>query len=401
MKILRAWKTELGLNNKQRTACARHAGAARWAYNWGLSRKMEAYKASEKVPSAIDLHKELNQLKKGELGWMYEVSKCAPQEALRNLDMAYQHFFRRVKAGTKGKKAGFPRFKSKKNGLGGFRLTGAIHIYANAIQLPRLGRLRLQEVGYLPEGAKVLNATVSEKGGRWYVSVQVEVEIPEPARTKKPVAGVDLGIAGLATISDGTIAENPRALKRNLVKLKRLQRSVSRKQKGSQNRKKAVKKLARLHQHIANIRKNTLHALTTHLTKTKSVVVIEDLNVSGMVKNHKLAQAIADVGFYEFRRQLEYKGTWYGCEVVVVNRFFPSSKTCSNCGQIKDAMPLSERVFRCDCGTEIDRDLNAAINLVNWYTASSAEIYACGDRVRPDFQAVVGEAGTKQQPAIV
>src|SRR5664280_2292057 len=160
MIVLRAYKTELDLNQVQRTACLRHAGAARWAYNWGLARKVEAYRNGEKVPTAIDLHRELNALKKGELSWMYEVSKCAPQEALRNLDQAYAHFFRRVKERKAGRKiqAGFPKFKSTKNGLGSFRLIGAIHIFDHAIQLPRLGRFRLKECGYIPiEGAHILN----------------------------------------------------------------------------------------------------------------------------------------------------------------------------------------------------------------------------------------------------
>jgi putative transposase len=227
MKILRAYKTELDLNNIQKTACARHAGAARWAYNWGLGRKLEAYQKGEKVPSAIDLHRELNVLKQGELSWMYAVSKCAPQEALRNLDQAYAHFFRRVKEKKAGRKiqAGFPKFKSKKHGLGGFRLTGAIHIFDKAIQLPRLGRLRLKEGGYLPvEGVHILSATVSERAGAWFVSVQVEMDIPDPKATYKPVVGVDLGILALATFSDGTRIENPHALKRDLGKIKRLQR---------------------------------------------------------------------------------------------------------------------------------------------------------------------------------
>jgi putative transposase len=196
MMILRAFKTELDLNNVQKTACARHAGAARWAYNWGLARKIESYQKGEKVPTAIDLHRELNVLKRGELAWMYEVSKCAPQEALRNLDQAYAHFFRRVKEKKAGKKiqAGFPRFKSKKNGVGSFRLTGAIHVYESAIQLPRLGVLRLKECGYLPvEGVHIMNATVSERAGRWFVSVQVEMSQPEPLVTAKPVAGVGSG----------------------------------------------------------------------------------------------------------------------------------------------------------------------------------------------------------------
>jgi len=366
MNVLRAFKTELDLNNKQKTACVRHAGAARFAYNWGLERKKAAYASGEKTPSAIDLHRELNALKKMELVWMYEVSKCAPQEALRDLDQAFAHFFRRVKEKKSGKhvKVGFPRFKSKKNGLGSFRLTGVIHVFDKAIQLPRLGLLRLKERGYLPvSGVHILSATVSEKAGRWFVSLQVEMEIPDPVVEKKPGAGVDLGIHRMAQVSDGMYFENPRALKRALKKIKRLQRVVSRRQKGSANRQKAVRQLAKAYFWVANIRKEALHQATTLLTKTKSAIVLEDLNVSGMLKNHHLAQAIADVGMYEFRRQLQYKGAWYGCEVFLADRFFPSTKRCSQCGNEKE-LSLAERVYSCEvCGQVIDRDLNAAINL--------------------------------------
>jgi len=382
VNIQRGFKTELDLNNVQKTWCARHAGAARYAYNWGLARKQTAYQAGEKTPSAIDLHKELNQLKKGELGWMYDVSKCAPQEALRNLDNAFGHFFRRAKAKKAGHltgKVGYPRFKSKKHGLGSFRLTGSIRVFERHIQLPRLGKLRLKERGYLPtSGAKILSATVSEHAGRWFVSVQVEMDIPDPLLTSKPSAGVDLGIKALATVSDGTVIPNPAALKRNLRQVKRLQRTVSRRVKGSANRRKAVRKLARAHLRVAHLRQNALHQATTPLAKTKSVIVVEDLNVSGMLKNHKLARAIADVGFGEFRRQLEYKGAWYGCQVMVADRFFPSSKTCSHCQHVKAELALRERVFRCEaCGFVCDRDVNAALNLAQWAkqetTASSAE----------------------------
>jgi putative transposase len=394
----------LDLNNAQKTACAGHAGAARWAYNWGLARKIEAYQAGQKVPTAIDLHRELNALKKTELAWMYEVSKCAPQEALRNLDQAFAHFFRRVQEKRAGKKiqVGFPRFKSKKNGLGNFRLAGAIHVFEDAIQLPRLGCLRLKERGYLPvDGVNVFSATVSERAGRWFVSVQVEIEMPEPETAEKPAAGVDLGILALATFSDGTRVENPRALKRNLRKIKRLQRSVSRRQKGSANRRKAIAKLAKAHLRVANIRKDTLHQATSLLAKTKSAVVLEDLNVSGMMKNHHLAQAIADVGFHEFRRQLSYKGEWYGCEVQVADRFYPSSKRCSRCGNIKAGLDLSERLYECEvCGLIIDRDLNAAFNLEHWPTASSAERHACGEGVRPGRPAVLVEAGTEPRSTL-
>jgi len=406
MKILCAYKTELDLNNVQKTACARHAGAARWAYNWGLARKVAAYQKGEKVPTAIDLHRELNGLKKGELAWMYEVSKCAPQEALRNLDQAYAHFFRRVKEQKAGRKiqAGFPKFKSKKNGLGSFRMTGAIHIFESAIQLPRLGVLRLKEHGYLPvQGVHILSATVSERAGRWCVSVQVEMNLPEPVEAEKPAAGVDLGIFAMATVSDGTRIENPRALKRSLGKIKRLQRVISRRQKGSANRKKAVRQLAKAHLHVANIRKNALHQATSLLAKTKSAVVLEDLNVSGMMKNHHLAQAISDVGFHEFRRQMVYKGRWYSCKIFLAPPFYPSTKRCSQCGHIKTEMGLSERVYTCAlCGLRMDRDLNAAINLEQLITTgSSPESNACGESVRPGFQAVLVEAGTEHQSASV
>jgi len=404
MIVLRAYKTELNPNNVQKTACARHAGAARWAYNWGLARKIDAYRNREKVPTAIDLHRELNVLKKGELSWMYEVSKCAPQEALRNLDQAYAHFFRRVKEKKAGRKiqAGFPKFKSKKNGLGGFRLTGAIHIFNNAIQLPRLGRLRLKEYGYLPvESVHVLSASVSERAGRWFVSVQVEQSQPEPLVTTRPVAGVDLGILALATVSDGTRIENPRALKNSLLKIRRLQREVSRRKKGSANREKARQKLAKAHMRVANVRKDALHQVTSRLTRTKSTVVLEDLNVSGMMQNHHLAQAILDVGFHEFRRQMVYKGQWYGCQVILADPYYPSSKRCSQCGHIKAGMGLSERVYICDqCDLRIDRDLNAAINLEQLTTGSSPGRYACGESVSPGYQAVLIETGTEQSASV-
>ena len=408
MIVLRAYQTELDLNAVQKTACARHAGTARFAYNWGLARKIEAYRAGQKVPSAIDLHRELNALKKTELAWMYGVSKCAPQEALRNLDQAFARFFRRVKEKRSGKKVkvGFPRFKSRKSGRGSFRLTGAIHVFAKAIQLPRLGRLRLKERGYLPvSGVKVLSATVRERAGRWYVSLQVETSLPDVVSDRsedRPVVGVDLGIKTLATVSDGQQFDNPRALKNALRRIQHLQRTVSRRHPGSANRRKAVQALARAHQRVANLRKDRLHQITSLLTKTKSAVVLEDLNVSGMLHNHHLAQAIADVGFYEFRRQMLYKGAWYGCRVYFADPFYPSTKRCSRCGSVKRQIDLSQRVYRCDtCGLVMDRDLNAALNLEQLPTASSAGSYACGEGVSPVDPAVLGEAGTEPQSACV
>jgi putative transposase len=384
VNITCAYKTEVALNDKQTTACKRHAGAARFAYNWGLARKQEVYAATGTSPSAIDLHRELNALKKTDLPWMYEVSKCAPQEALRNLDSAFAHFFRRCTLKRQGKlkgKLGYPQRKSKKQGLGSFRLTGAIVVFPAAIQLPWLGRLRLKERGYLPTtGVKLLSATVSEQAGHWYVSVQVE-QAQEMAANTGPVVGVDLGVKTLATLSDGTVIPNPRHLKRRLKKIKRLHKAVTRKQKGSKNRKKATRTLAQQYRRVSHQRANTLPQVTTRLAKTKSVIVIEDLNVAGMLTNHQLAQAIADVGFAEFRRQLLYKAQWYGSRVLLASRWEPSSKTCSSCGWVDDDLTLADRIFRCEhlgCGQVLDRDLNAARNLAKLAGSSSDSQNACG-----------------------
>lgn len=360
MKIQRGYKTELNLNNVQRTNCVKHAGAARFTYNWGLNQKKMAMENKTKIPNAIELHRRLNKLKKSELPWLYETSKCSPQEALRNLDRAMTNFFE--------KRAKFPKFKSKKNGIGGFRLTGTIKVSDTHVQLPRLGVLKLKERGYLPTDAKMLSATVSERAGRWFVSILVEEDQPEyiGQKDEHDVVGVDLGIKTLATVSDGQVFQNPKPLKAKLRKLQRLGREVSRKQKGSQNRKKAASRLARLYYRISNVRRDVLHKITTALVKTKRVVGIEDLNVSGMMRNRCLAQAIADLGLGEWRRQLEYKGKWYSCLIVPVDRFFPSSKTCSVCGEINENLTLADREWDCGgCGTHHDRDHNASVNLEN------------------------------------
>jgi putative transposase len=380
MKIMRGYKTELDLNNKQKTLCLKHAGCARYAYNWALAKKQEAYKTGLKVPTAIDLHRELNKLKQTELSWMYEISKCAPQEALRDVDKAYDNFFRRAKQKKQGKykgKLGFPKFKSKKKAIGSFRLTGSIKVFEDAVQLPRLGILRLKEHGYLPTDAHILSATVSEQAGRWFVSLQFEEEQAEQTNTATTAIGVDLGIHKLATCSDGTTFANPRSLKHKLKKLKRLQRAHSRKQKGSKNREKSRKKLAVLHTRIANIRKDALHKFTTHLCKNHAYVAIEDLHVAGMLKNHRLAQAISDASMGEIRRQLTYKAERFGTRLAVIERFYPSSKTCSSCGWMNENLELSKRVFVCvECGYLADRDYNAAKNILA--ISSTDSLNACG-----------------------
>jgi len=211
---------------------------------------------------------------------------------------------------------------------------------------------------------------------------------------------VDLGVKTLATLSDGTSEPNPRHLRSCLKKLKRLQRAVSRKQKGGCNRKKAVSRLTSLHCKVANQRANTLHQLTSRLAKTKSTVVIEDLNVAGMLKNHHLAQAIGDVGFSEFRRQLMYKAAWYGCQVVIVSRWEPTSRMCSACGWIDEHLMLADRVFKCQaCNVVLDRDLNAATNLVKLAGSSSDSQNACGeDSAGQDHVTLVKLPSLKQEP---
>jgi len=371
MKVKGGYKAELDLNNEQITLAKKHCGAARWAYNYALIRKKANYQQGLHTPYAAELHREINVLKRTDFPWMYEVSKCALQEALRDADDAFKHFFRRValkKQGVFQGKCGYPKFKSKKKAIGSARFTGSIHVYPDAIQLPRLGLLRLKEHDYLPLNKKVGSATISEKAGRWFVSLCVHEEQAEPTPATGEVIGVDLGIKTLATCSDGSTFANPKALRSRLTALKRASRNHSRKKKGSQNRRRAQHKLAKLHARIGNIRRDALHKATSQIVaKTKSsderprVIVLEDLNISGMLKNRRLSRAIADGGLYEFRRQIAYKARQAGVAIESVSRWFPSSKTCSGCGTVKEELSLSERVFVCEaCGLTMDRDLNAA-----------------------------------------
>jgi putative transposase len=355
----------------------KNIGAARFAYNWGLKKKQEAYEQKQKTPSAIDLHRELNVLKKTDIPWAYECSKCSFQEALRDLDSAFNRFFTNCKKGIKGKK-GFPKFKSKRNDKQSFRLTGCISVDKNRISLPRIGKVKLKETDYIPNSCKITQATVSRKAGKWFVSILTEIEHPQLPQNNK-VIGVDLGIKTLATCSDGTIYENTKALRNHTNQLKFQQRKLSKKIKNSKNYEKQKLKVQKLHYRISNIRTDSLHKATSKIISDNQVIVLEDLKVSNMMKNHKLSQALSDVSFYEFRRQIEYKAKWNRRAVVFVDKFFPSSKLCSNCGQKKEDLKLSDRTYKCDCGLIIDRDLNAAKNLEQFYTGSSSGINACGD----------------------
>ena len=359
--MLLGFKTQLKLNQTQRQKLARHAGVARHAYNWGhglclgiLSHNADISPDEKiKFPTAIDLHKWLNKLVKPENPWYYEVSKCAPQYALRHLAQAWQDCFK--------KKKGRPKFK-KKGRQDSFTLDGTIKILSSQkIQVPVIGVLKTYE--RLPENYRPKNVTISREAERWFISFKIDVPVVSTDK-EIDVVGIDLGVKALATRSTGETIEGTKSYRKYEKKLARLQRQVSRKVSRSSNRHKAQVKVQRLHRKIANIRKDTLHKLTSHLCKNHAVNVIEDLNVSGMLANHKLAKSIADMGFYEFRRQMEYKSELYGSQLIIVDRFYPSSKTCSNCGTIKDSLPLSERVFCCEhCHLKIDRDLNASKNL--------------------------------------
>lgn len=365
MERQRGYKAELRITNKQRTALLSHAGAARFAFNWALAR----CKDRQSKPNAIQLHREWNEWKQESAPWVYGVSKCAPQEAFRDLQTAFKNFFKRHKDGV-----GYPKFRSKKRGIGGFRLTGTIKVESRRIQLPRLGWLKLKEHDYLPIDAHILSATVSERAGRWFVSLQIQEDVPAPPAATGAVLGIDLGVKTLATCSDGTVYHNPKALKQKERQLAHLQRRFSRQQKGSKRREKTKRRIARLHWRIACTRLDNIHKATTEIAKTKrpSVVVLEDLSVKDMLQDGVLAKLVSDAGMREFRRQMEYKTVWNGSTLMLADRYYPSSKRCSGCGRVKDTLALDERTYHCDgCGLVEDRDVNASKNLEQWALAVS------------------------------
>ena len=369
--MLLGFKTELYPNNQQKTLLAKHAGVARHAYNWGLwlTKNILTHNSNNpdsklKFPTAIDLHKLLVAMVKPNNCWYYEVSKTAPQYALRYLSVAWKRCFSKV--------SGQPQFK-KKGRDDSFTLDGSISVGFNRIKLPRIGWVKTFEI--LPDNVNPKSVTISKKADRWFVSFKIETE-SQITEKSVDVVGVDLGIKSLATLSTGEVFVGAKSLRKLEAKLSRLQYLNRHKTQFSKNWKKAQLKIAQLHKRIANIRKDTLHKLTTYLAKNHNQIVIEDLNVSGMMANHKLAKAVGSMGFYEFRRQLEYKCELYGSELIVVDRWFPSSKTCSHCGEVKQSLSLSERVFNCEhCNFSCDRDLNAALNLA---MAVSSTVTACG-----------------------
>ncbi len=390
--MILAHRIALEPNNVQATSFAKAAGVARFAYNWALAEWKRQCEAGGK-PNEAALRRQLNAIKRERFPWMLEVTKCAPQMAIRQLGEAFKNFF----AG----RAKYPRFR-KKGSDDRFTLTNdQFRVAGSRIHIPKLGWVRMREA--LRFQGKILSATISRVAGRWFVSITVDVPDTShlPNAENQGVVGVDVGVSALATLSTGEKIAGPKPHTALLKRLRRLSRSLSRKQNGSANRRKAAAKLARLHARIANIRADALHKLTTSLTRRFHTIVIEDVNVRGMVKNRRLARSIADMSFAEFRRQLEYKAAMRGGRIIVADRFYPSSKTCSACGHVLDALPLSVRQWTCPaCGAPHDRDVNAARNLerLALATVSSTERHACGDgRLQAARPVPVGEAGSNRQ----
>ena len=366
-----AHRIQLCPNNVQEGYFRRAAGTARFAWNWALGEWNLRYGEGEKVSEGL-LRKLLNERKDTAFPWMAEVTKVAPQQAIKNLGTAFTRFFKKLGAYPKFKKRGeHDSFRAED---GPKSKTGsAVETEGNYVILPRIGRIKMTEA--VRFSGRVMEVVVSREADRWFASFLVETEhVPQHG---EKVIGVDLGVKDAVVLSTGERFPGPKPLRKRLRKLKRLSRQHSRKVKGSRNRKKSAMRLARLHRRIKNIRKGFLHKVTSYIVSKAKTVVIEDLNVKGMLANRHLSRAISDIGFWEFRRQMEYKTEMNEVALIVANRWFPSTKLCRKCGTLND-LSLDERIYRCDCGHVEDRDLNAARNLRTLAESSSDKPNACG-----------------------
>jgi putative transposase len=371
--MILAQRIRLDPNKVQATHLARAAGTARFAYNWALAewqRQFEACKADPALPKPNEaaLRRQLNAIKRAQFPWMLEVTKNAPQIAIMQLGRAFQNFFE--------KRARYPRFRRK--GIDDrFTLSNdQFRVDGKRIRIPKLGWLRMRET--LRFTGRIVSASVSHTAGHWYASITVDTQDAQlPPAENQGAVGVDFGVTHLATLSTGEKVAGPKALRTLLDRLRRLSRSLSRKVKGSCNRKKAKAILARLHARIADVRANGLHQLSASIVRRFHTIGIEDLHVKGMLGNRCLSRAIADMGFAELRRQFVYKTQRRGGQVIVIDRWYPSSKTCSCCGYKLSALDLAIRQWTCpECGALHDRDINAAINMRNM--AVSSTVSACG-----------------------
>lgn len=374
-------------NAGQREQIARTCGCCRWVYNKALETRSAAWERGRSTISCNDLIKMIPVWKK-ENPWLAEADSIALQQAVRDLDQAYRNFFREPG------KVGFPRFKSKRGSRQTYRTQnnadkGIAVADSRHVKLPKLGLVRAK-VSRPVEG-RILSATVeAAPSGRYYVSICC-TDVPEPHMEPGgvEVMGVDAGIADMAVTSDGTRYANPRAAAKLQKKLRREQRRLSRRQKGSRRYEKQRRKVARVHERAADARRDAQHKASTAIIRESQAVAVEDLNVAGMMRNRHLAAAVADAGMGELRRQLEYKSRWYGRAYVEVGRFYPSSKACSACGQVFGGLTLAMREWECPaCGAQHDRDLNAALNIA-----------AEGARLLAERQGTAGHAGTRAQAA--
>lgn len=339
----------------------RTAGCTRYAYNWGLAKAQEIKTDTGKLPSFAELSRAWTQHKKEEgFDWLSDVQAVPLCNAIKDLNDAFQRFFKRQNK--------FPRFK-KKGSYDSFKAarsskeTEPLLLDAKHIRLPVIGTVKSKEA-ITPLG-RPLNATVSREADRWYVSIAYELDMPEPQPVEGEPVGIDVGLTAFVTLSDGTKYEAPKPLAKYLKQLAKLQRQHSKKQKGSNNRKKSAQKIAKLHRKIKNIRQDYSHKLSAELAKTKPLIAVEDLNIKGMIQNKHLSRSIADVGWSSFLTMLEYKTKWYGSWLYRIGRFEPTSKACSICGYKLQALPLSVRSWTCpECGAKHDRDVNAAQNIL-------------------------------------
>ena len=371
--MIKSIKVQLKPNDKQNSLLFQCAGTARFAYNWTLNQQQKNYEAGNKFLSDNDLRKQLTQLKKTEFPWLYQYSNNIAKQAVKDACEAYKKFFKKL--------ADKPRFKSRKRSKPAFYHDNIkLKVTEKHVQLEKIGKVKLTEFGRIPPNSKYSNPRISYDGLNWYISVGIEMG---DMTINKPVTepiGIDVGIKDLAVISTGKVYKNinkTKSVKKSNKRLKRLQKQASRqydknyknKIKGKgKNLLKLEKQINKTYKRLTNIRTNHLHQATFALVKTKpEYIVIEDLNVKGMMNNRHLAKAIAEQKLYEFKRQLEYKCLWYGVELIKADRFYPSSKTCCKCGNIKKDLKLSDRVYKCsECSNTIDRDLQAAINLKNY-----------------------------------